>query len=89
MSMVTADKHMEGRVTREQAERVTRKQSYQSSTEKSGTVYVCRKQKKKYKIKLFKTISVRQAVIAARRSVMLAYGRPVYRQSQRQVLKSF
>ena len=35
------------------------------------------------------TISVRQAVIAARRSVMLAYGRPVYRQSQRQVLKSF
>ena len=35
------------------------------------------------------TISVRQAVIAARHSVMLAYGRPVYRQSQRQVLKSF
>ena len=35
------------------------------------------------------TISVRQAVITARRSVMLAYGRPVYRQSQRQVLKSF
>ena len=33
--------------------------------------------------------SVRQAVIAARRSVMLAYSRPVYRQSQRQVLKSF
>ena len=35
------------------------------------------------------TISIRQAVIAARRSVMVAYGRPVYRQSQRQVFKSF